>query len=208
MKNFDINQHHPLITAYHILITTKVIHPIVSHLPGLLLLVVVAVHIAVDHQLTCTKCGQTGWKYKKNFHVNHNHHSISCPSWRKFLPKWYILVLATSLVFSSLLSLPSTVPSNTNPHVLNVVRHVESKNNFHVNHHHHSISRPSWRKFQLMWYILMSGTSLVFSFLLSLPSMVSSTAKSHVINVVRDIGHVESIKKLPGKPPLPQHIRS
>ena len=25
---------------------------------------------------------------------------------------------------------------------------------------------------------------------------------------VRDIGHVESIKKLPGKPPLPQHIRS
>ena len=104
-------------------------------------------------------------------------------------------MLATSLVFSSLLSLPSTVPSNTNPHVLNVVRHVESKNNFHVNHHHHSISRPSWRKFQLMWYILMSGTSLVFSFLLSLPSMVSSTAKSHVLNVVRDIGHVESIKK-------------
>ena len=103
-------------------------------------------------------------------------------------------MLATSLVFSSLLSLPSTVPSNTNPHVLNVVRHVESKNNFHVNHHHHSISRPSWRKFQLMWYILMSGTSLVFSFLLSLPSMVSSTAKSHVLNVVRDIGHVESIK--------------
>ena len=142
------------------------------------------------------------------FHVKHHLHSISCPSWRKFLPKWYILVLATSLVFSSLLSLLSTVPSNTNPHVLNVVRHVESKNNFHVNHHHHSISRPSWRKFQLMWYILMSGTSLVFSFLLSLPSMVSSTAKSHVINVVRDIGHVESIKKLPGKPPLPQHIRS
>ena len=67
MKNFDINQHDPLITPYHILITTKVIHPIVSHLPGLLLLVVVAVHIAVDHQLTCTKCGQTGWKYKKTF---------------------------------------------------------------------------------------------------------------------------------------------
>ena len=100
-------------------------------------------------------------------------------------------MLATSLVFSSLLSLPSMVPSNTNPHVLNVVRHVESKNNFHVNHHHHSISRPSWRKFQLMWYILMSGTFLVFSFLLSLPSTVSSTAKSHVLNVVRDIGHFQ-----------------
>ena len=54
MKNFDINQHHLLITAYHILITTKVIHSNVNHLPGLLLLVVVAVHIAIDHQLTCT----------------------------------------------------------------------------------------------------------------------------------------------------------
>ena len=207
MKNFDINQHHPLITAYYILITTKVIHPNVSHLPGLLLLVVVAVHIAVDHQPTCTKCGQTGWMYKKTFMsttiTTAYHVLFEENSYRS-----YILVLATSLVFSSLLSLPSTVPSNTNPHVLNVVRHVESKNNFHVNHHHHSISRPSWRKFQLMWYILMSGTSLVFSFLLSLPSMVSSTAKSHVLNVVRDIGHVESIKKLPGKPPLPQHIRS
>ena len=143
-----------------------------------------------------------------NSHLNHHHHSISRPNWRKFLPKWYILMSATSLVISSRLFLPSTVLSTTNSHVLNVVRHVESKNNFHVYHHHHSISRPSWRKFQLMWYILMSGTSLVFSFLLSLPSMVSSTAKSHVLNVVRDIGHVESIKKLPGKPPLPQHIRS
>ena len=119
------------------------------------------------------------------------HHSISHPSWKKFLPKWYILVSATSLVFSSLLPLSSTVPSNTNAHALNVVRQVESKNNFHVDHHHHSISRPIWRKFQLMWYILMSSTSLVFSFLLSLPSTVSSTtAKSHVLHVVRDIGNV------------------
>ena len=69
----------------------------------------------------------------------------------KFLPKWYILVLATSLVFYSLLSLPSTVLSNTNPHVLNVVRHVESKNNFHVNHHHHSISRPSFNWCDTSW---------------------------------------------------------
>ena len=144
------------------------------------------------------------WKTLISTNITHSSQHITS----LLQPKWYILLLATSLVFSSLLSLPSTVPSNTNPHVLNVVRHVESKNNFHVNHHHHSISRPSWRKFQLMWYILMSGTFLVFSFLLSLPSTVSSTAKSHVLNVVRDIGHVESIKKLPGKPPLPQHIRS
>jgi len=128
----------------------------------------------------------------KNFHVNHHHHSTSCPIWRKFLPKWYILVLETTRVFSSLLPLSSTVPSNTNPHVLNVVRHDESKNNFHNNHHHHSISRPSWKNFN--WYILMSGTSLVYSILLSLPSTVSSTAKSHVFNVVRDIGHIKSIK--------------
>ena len=132
------------------------------------------------------------WKTLISTNITHSSQHITS----LLQPKWYILLLATSLVFSSLLSLPSTVPSNTNPHVLNVVRHVESKNNFHVNHHHHSISRPSWRKFQLMWYILMSGTSLVFSFLLSLPSMVSSTAKSHVLNVVRDIGHVESIKKI------------
>ena len=32
---------------------------------------------------------------------------------------------------------------NVNSHVLNVVRLVESINNIHVNHHHHSISRPS-----------------------------------------------------------------
>ena len=102
-------------------------------------------------------------------------------------------MLETTRVFSSLLPLSSTVPSNTNPHVLNVVRHDESKNNFHNNHHHHSISRPSWKNFN--WYILMSGTSLVYSILLSLPSTVSSTAKSHVLNVVRDIGHVKSTKK-------------
>ena len=41
----------------------------------------------------------------------------------------------------------------------------------------------------------MSGTFLVYSILLSLPSTVSSTAKSHVLNVVRDIGHVKSTKK-------------
>ena len=48
---------------------------------------------------------------------------------------WYIQISATSLVFSSLLSLPSTVPSPTNSHVLYEVRYVEGINKFHVNHH-------------------------------------------------------------------------
>ena len=38
-----------------------------------------------------------------------------------------------SMVFFSLSSLPSTVLSTTNLHVLNVVRHVESMKNFQVN---------------------------------------------------------------------------
>ena len=117
------------------------------------------------------------------------HHSISHPSWKKFLQKWYILMLATSLVFSSLLPLPSTVLSTTNSHVLNMVRQVESIKNFHVNQYHHSISGSIWKKFN--W---CDTSSLVFSILLSLPSTVSSTAKSHVFNVVRDIGHIKSIK--------------
>ena len=50
---------------------------------------------------------------------------------------------AISLVFSSKLSLPSMVSSSTNSHVLNMVRHVESINNSHVNQHSHSISHPS-----------------------------------------------------------------
>ena len=115
----------------------------------------------------------------KQIDVNHHHRSVSDPSWRKFQPKWYICMSATSLVFSSKLSLPSMVSSTTNSQVLSVVRHVESVNTFHVNHHNHSISHPSWRKFQLMWYILLSVTSLVFSSLLSLKATVPSTTKLH-----------------------------
>ena len=95
---------------------------------------------------------------------------------------------ATSLVFSSLLFLPSTVPLTTNSHVLNVVRHIESLNNFHINHHYYGKSRS--RKFQLMCDILMSVTSLVFASKLSMPSTVSSTTNSHILSMVR---HLESI---------------
>ena len=59
---------------------------------------------------------------------------------------------------------------------------------------HHNISRPSWRKFQPEWHILMSAISLVFSSRLSLPYTVSLTTKSHVLYVLT---HVESNKKQP-----------
>ena len=55
-------------------------------------------------------------KVQTNFHVDHLQHSISHPSWRKFQLKWYIMMSATSLVFYSMLSLPSTLPSTTKPH--------------------------------------------------------------------------------------------
>ena len=101
---------------------------------------------------------------------------------------------ATFLVFPSLLS---TMPLTTNSYWLNVVRHVEGINKFHVNHHHHSISHSSWRKFQLMYIwcdtsIQISATSLVFSSLLSLPSTVPSPTNSHVLYEVR---YVEGINK-------------
>ena len=49
----------------------------------------------------------------------------------------------TFLVSFSMLSLLLTVSSTTSSHVLNVVKHVETFMNFHVNHHHHSVSHPS-----------------------------------------------------------------
>ena len=94
----------------------------------------------------------------------------------------------TSMVSSILLSLPSTVSSTTNLHILNVVGDVESMNNFHINHHHYGKSR--FRKFQLMWYILMSAPFLVFPSNLAMPISVSSTTNSHILNLVR---HLESI---------------
>ena len=80
------------------------------------------------------------------------------------------------MVSSSKLSLLSTVSSTTNSHVLNIVRHVESI--FDVKPHHHSLSDPSWRQFQLKWYIILSATSLVFLSMLSLPTTVPSTTNS------------------------------
>ena len=94
---------------------------------------------------------------------------------------------ATSMVFPSSLSLPSTLSSTTNSHWLNVVRHIEGINKFHVNHHQQTVQRPLWRKFLLMWCILMSATSLVISSRFYSPSTVSSTTNSLVLDVWSDI---------------------
>ena len=94
---------------------------------------------------------------------------------RSFWLKWYIMMLPTSMISSFWLSLPSTVSSTTNTYDLNIVRLVERIKNFQVNQHYYSVSHPSWRKLQPMWYILMSMTSLGFSSNLFMPSTVSST---------------------------------
>ena len=83
----------------------------------------------------------------------------------------------TPTVSSIKLSLPSTVSSTLNTHDLKVVPHVWNTKKSYVNHPHHSISHPSWRTFQLKWYIIMSATSLVIFSLLSLQSTVPSTTK-------------------------------
>ena len=152
------------------------IHPNVSDLSSRLLLVVLPFHGVVDHHHICTSYCQTRWKYKK-LHVSPHNHSIWYPSWRKFNRSDTFYLSATSLVFSSRLSLPSRVSLTINTRDFNVIRHVVSIKNIHVNHHHHCISHPSWRNFQLKWYIIVSATSLVFSSLLFLPSTVPSTTK-------------------------------
>ena len=113
----------------------------------------------------------------------------------------------TSMVSSSLMSLPSTGLSTSNSHDLNVVTNVEiiKKTVMSITISHHSITHPSLRKFQLKRYILMSANSLVVSSLFSLLSTVSLTTISHIQSVVR---HVERIKKLLSQPPSPQHITS
>ena len=110
----------------------------------------------------------------------------------QFKLKWYIMMLPTSMISSFWLSLPSTVSSTTNTYDLNIVRLVERIKNFQVNQHYYSVSYPSWRKFQPKWYILMSTTSLGFSSNLFMPSTVSSTNNSHVLNVVSLVERIKN----------------
>ena len=146
------------------------------------------------------------WLKVKNIDVNNHHHIISDPNWRKFQPKLYIWMSATSLVFSSKLSLPSMVSSTINSHLLSVARHVESVNNFHIHQNNRSISHLSWRKFQLMWCILMSAIFLVnvnVNVFLADHSAIHHQPKCPLCGQP-----CQKCKQLSFKPPSPQHIKS
>ena len=93
---------------------------------------------------------------KKNFDVNHHHQSISHPSLNKFQLKWYMwsdyVRDLPGLLLLGILAVHGVVD-----HQLTRTQccHIYGKyKNFHVNHHHHCISHPSWRNFQLKWYII------------------------------------------------------
>ena len=111
---------------------------------------------------------------------------------------------ATSVVFPSLVVLAVHVGVNHQLTLTNVVSHIEGINIFHVNHHQQTVQRPLWRKFLVMWCILMSATSLVFSPLLSLTTTMPSTTNSFVVR------HETcwKYKKRWCQPPSLQHITS
>ena len=101
--------------------SAEVIHPNVSDLHILLLLVVLAVHSVVDLKLTWPKCCNTNViNIKKGLWCQPPSPQHITPSWRKFKLKWYILMSTLSLVFFSRMFLPSTVSSTKNKHGLNV----------------------------------------------------------------------------------------
>ena len=119
--------------------------------------------------------------------VNQHHHSISHPRWGKTQLRWYILILETSLVFSSRLSLPSTVSLTTNFHVLSVVQHVKDIQPLSPKH-----ITSKLKKIPIKVIHSDFSNFMVSSSKLSLLSTVSSTTNSHVLNVVP---HVESKQK-------------
>ena len=79
---------------------TEVLNHVVNDLHDLLLLVVLAIHIVVDHQLTCTSCCQTCCKKKKKMMTTETNTTYHILIGKKFKLKRYIPT-ATSLVFSS-----------------------------------------------------------------------------------------------------------
>ena len=88
-----------------------------------------------------------------NCHSNQFYHNISNTSWRKMQSKWFYLRPPWSS--------PPDCPCRphcrrppTNMSLLLSSIYQKYKNNFDVNQYHHSISHPTWRKFQQKWYIL------------------------------------------------------
>ena len=99
---------------------------------------------------------------------------------------------ATSLIFFSLLTLLTTVPSTANSDILNVVRYVESIKNFHATTTTTAYQILDEENSNRSDTSYLPSTSLVFSSRLSLLPTMSFTSNSPVSNVVR---YVESIKK-------------
>ena len=81
---------------------------------------------------------------KNDFDVNHHRQSISHPSWRQLKLKWYIQCQLPSWSSPLRCSCPPWCcrPKKTwlQCIALQCCTHVESKENFHVNHNHYSIS--------------------------------------------------------------------
>ena len=89
---------------------------------------------------------------------------------------WYILMSGTSLVFSSLLPLPSTMLSPTNSHVLNTVRHVKSIKNFHVVTAYHDL-------------VEKISTDVIHSNVRYLPGLHSAVDHQTTWSKIRQVGY-------------------
>ena len=182
------------------MILIDVIHHDVTYLHDILLLVVLAIHSVVNHHTYDLNIVRVVERIK-NFQVNQHYYSVSYPSWRKFQPKWYILMSTTSLGFSSNLFMPSTVSSTNNSHVLNVVSLVERIKNFHVNHQHHIISHSILNKYptEVIPPYVKDPPGLLLLVVLAVHSAVdylTTSAKSRQVGYPRK-GLSMNIKALP-----------
>ena len=126
-------------TAYHILVDTSVFSATFVVFFSMLSLPSMVASATNSHVLNVVRHAES----IKNLHVNHNRHSMSHPVEKNSNRSNTSYLSLTFLVSFSMMSLPPTVSSTTSSHVLNVVGHVESIKNVHINHHHHSVSHPS-----------------------------------------------------------------
>ena len=140
-------------------------------------------------------------------------------SYSTFMMSWTLVLSNTLKLSNTEMHSPSalliTSPSSLKNILIEVIHHdvtnlygllhlIESVNNFHVNHHNYSISHPRWRKFQLMWYILMSATSFVNVIVF----LADCSAIHHQPTYTLCGQTCRKYKQLSFKSPSPQHITS